>query len=233
MPALRSAAAIRQSAPRAAIATIGAALGLLLAGWLSQTLVSYLSTDGNRVYVSISTGWRVFGFAALLGISACLLFGLLPAWQATGTNPQSTIQASSRSATDSRERFGLRRALVVVQVALSLVAPSEAGRAQAIEELQGSPLTWQLLGELKDRGEPLLPPMHSLCIAAGRKDKLRPGDILGALTGEAGIPGDKVGKIAIFDYLAFVAVDRAIARQALQRLASGKIKGRAVKVRLL
>jgi ATP-independent RNA helicase DbpA len=118
-------------------------------------------------------------------------------------------------------------------LALSLVAPSEAGRAQAIEELQGSPLTWQLLGELKDRGEPLLPPMHSLCIAAGRKDKLRPGDILGALTGEAGIPGDKVGKIAIFDYQAFVAVDRAIARQALQRLASGKIKGRAVKVRLL
>ncbi|MDX5371604.1 MAG: ATP-dependent RNA helicase DbpA [Pseudomonadaceae bacterium] len=118
-------------------------------------------------------------------------------------------------------------------LALSLVAPSEAGRAQAIEELQGSPLTWQLLGELKDRGEPLLPPMHSLCIAAGRKDKLRPGDILGALTGEAGIPGDKVGKIAIFDYQAYVAVDRSIARQALQRLASGKIKGRAVKVRLL
>jgi predicted permease len=103
------------------IATIGAALGLLLAGWLSQTLVSYLSTDGNRVYVSMSTDWRAFGFAALLAVSACLLFGLAPAWQATGANPQSAIQASSRTATDSRERFGLRRALVIVQVALSLV----------------------------------------------------------------------------------------------------------------
>ena len=109
----------------------------------------------------------------------------------------------------------------------------EAYRAQAIEELQGSPLTWQLLGELKDKGEALLPPMHSLCLAAGRKDKLRPGDILGALTGDAGIPGDKVGKIAIFDYQAYVAVERSVAKQALQRLQSGKIKGRAVKVRML
>ena len=118
-------------------------------------------------------------------------------------------------------------------LALSLVTPAEAHRAQAIEELQGAPLTWQLLGELKDKGEPLLPPMHSLCIASGRKDKLRPGDILGALTGDAGIPGDKVGKIAIFDYQAYVAVDRAVARQALQRLQSGRIKGRAVKVRMI
>ncbi len=118
-------------------------------------------------------------------------------------------------------------------LAVSLVTPSEAYRAQAIEDLQGSPLTWQLLGELKDKGEALLPPMHCLCLSAGRKDKLRPGDILGALTGDAGIPGDKVGKIAIFDYQAYVAVDRSVAKQALQRLQSGKIKGRPVKVRML
>jgi ATP-dependent RNA helicase DbpA len=47
-------------------------------------------------------------------------------------------------------------------------------------------------------GAPLLPAMSTLCIAAGRKDKVRPGDILGALTGDAGIPGAQVGKIAIF-----------------------------------
>ena len=75
--------------------------------------------------------------------------------------------------------------------------------------------------------------MQSLCIAAGRKDKLRPGDILGALTGGAGIPDSQVGKIAIFDYQAFVAVERAVARSALKRLSAGKIKGRALKVRLL
>ena len=82
-------------------------------------------------------------------------------------------------------------------------------------------------------GGPLQPPMVTLCIGAGRKDKLRPGDILGALTGDAGIPGKQVGKIAIFDFQAFVAVERDVAKQALNRLNSGKIKGRSLKVRTL
>ncbi|EKT4462331.1 ATP-dependent RNA helicase DbpA [Pseudomonas putida] len=119
-------------------------------------------------------------------------------------------------------------------VAVSLVAPAEGHRAQAIEDLQKSPLRWDSLDSLKSKGgEPLLPVMTTLCIAAGRKDKLRPGDILGALTGDAGIPGKQVGKIAIFDFQAFVAVERALAKQAMQRLNSGKIKGRALKVRIL
>ncbi len=119
-------------------------------------------------------------------------------------------------------------------IAVSLVAPAEGHRAQAIEALQKSPLRWDQLDSLKNKGgEPLLPVMTTLCIAAGRKDKLRPGDILGALTGDAGIPGKQVGKIAIFDFQAFVAVERALARQAMQRLNSGKIKGRALKVRIL
>lgn len=119
-------------------------------------------------------------------------------------------------------------------LAVSLVAPAEGHRAQAIEALQKSPLRWDQLDSLKNKGgEPLLPVMTTLCIAAGRKDKLRPGDILGALTGDAGIPGKQVGKIAIFDFQAFVAVERALARQAMQRLNSGKIKGRALKVRIL
>ncbi|MBK4998497.1 ATP-dependent RNA helicase DbpA [Pseudomonas sp. S31] len=119
-------------------------------------------------------------------------------------------------------------------IAISLVAPAEGHRAQAIEALQKSPLRWDQLDSLKNKGgEPLLPVMSTLCIAAGRKDKLRPGDILGALTGDAGIPGKQVGKIAIFDFQAFVAVERALAKQAMQRLNSGKIKGRALKVRIV
>ena len=119
-------------------------------------------------------------------------------------------------------------------IAVSLVAPAEGHRAQAIEALQKSPLRWDQLDGLKNKGgEPLLPVMTTLCIAAGRKDKLRPGDILGALTGDAGIPGKQVGKIAIFDFQAFVAVERALAKQAMQRLNSGKIKGRALKVRII
>ncbi len=119
-------------------------------------------------------------------------------------------------------------------IAVSLVAPAEGHRAQAIEDLQKSPLRWDQLDSLKNKGgEPLLPVMSTLCIAAGRKDKLRPGDILGALTGDAGIPGKQVGKIAIFDFQAFVAVERALAKQAMQRLNSGKIKGRSLKVRIV
>ncbi|GAB3391265.1 ATP-dependent RNA helicase [Azotobacter armeniacus] len=119
-------------------------------------------------------------------------------------------------------------------IAVSLTAPAEAHRAQAIETLQKTPLNWHPLNSLKAQtGEPLQPPMVTLCIGAGRKDKLRPGDILGALTGEVGIPGAQVGKIAIFDFQAFVAVERSVARQALKRLNEGKIKGRSLKVRIL
>lgn len=119
-------------------------------------------------------------------------------------------------------------------VAISLVAPAEAHRARAIEERQQAPLDWYPLSDLKALpGEPLQPPMVTLCIAAGRKEKLRPGDILGALTGDAGIPGAQVGKIAIFDFQAFVAVERSVARKALARLNAGKIKGRSLKVRVL
>lgn len=118
--------------------------------------------------------------------------------------------------------------------ALSLVAPAEATRAQAIETLQQAPLHWVPLDALGNgSGAPLLPPMTTLCIGAGRKDKLRPGDILGALTGDAGIPGDRVGKIALFDFQAFVAVEREIAHQALERLGNGRIKGRHLKVRMI
>ncbi|MEJ5865646.1 MULTISPECIES: ATP-dependent RNA helicase DbpA [Pseudomonas] len=119
-------------------------------------------------------------------------------------------------------------------LAISLVAPAEGHRAQAIEQLQKQPLRWEQLDSLKNKGgEPLLPVMTTLCIGAGRKDKLRPGDILGALTGDAGLPGKQVGKIAIFDFVAFVAVERALAKQAMQRLNSGKIKGRSLKVRII
>ncbi len=119
-------------------------------------------------------------------------------------------------------------------LAISFVAPAEAHRAQAVEQLQKAPLHWEPLSNLKSQGgEPLLPPMSTLCISGGRKDKVRPGDILGALTGDAGIPGAQVGKIAIFDFQAYVAVERSVAKQALQRLNDGKIKGRSLRVRIL
>jgi len=81
--------------------------------------------------------------------------------------------------------------------------------------------------------EPLLPAPRfvSLCIAGGRKHKVRPGDVLGALTGEAGIEGKTVGKINVLDYVTYVAIERKQADKALGRLLNGKIKGRKFKVR--
>jgi predicted permease len=103
------------------LAAAGAALGVLVARWLSQSLVAYLSTESSRIFVDLSPDWRVFGFIAALAAIACLLFGLSPALQATGTNPGRAMQPGGRLTTDSRERFTIRRTLVVVQVALSLV----------------------------------------------------------------------------------------------------------------
>ena len=73
--------------------------------------------------------------------------------------------------------------------------------------------------------------MATLRIDAGRTDKLRPGDIVGALTGDAGLPGDAVGKIDVFATRSYVAIARAQADQALARLREGKIKGRKFRVR--
>ena len=103
------------------LAVVGAAGGMLLAQWLSQSLVAFLSTGSSRLFVDLALDWRVFAFIASLAAVTCVLFGLSPALQATGTNPGVTMQSGSRSTTDSRQRFTARRALVVVQVALSLV----------------------------------------------------------------------------------------------------------------
>jgi len=77
------------------------------------------------------------------------------------------------------------------------------------------------------------PAMVTLQISGGKKQKVRPGDILGALTGENGIAGNQVGKINVFDLCAFVAVSRDVARVALKKLENGKMKGRSFRVRQL
>ncbi|MCP3888041.1 MAG: ATP-dependent RNA helicase DbpA [Desulfobulbaceae bacterium] len=72
----------------------------------------------------------------------------------------------------------------------------------------------------------LTAPNSTLVIEGGKKDKMRPGDILGALTGEAGIAGKYVGKIELYDRQSYVAIDRSIIDKAYAHLKKGKIKGR-------
>jgi len=108
------------------LAVAGAALGLLLAQTLSRFLVSFLTTTGNAVFLDLGPDWRLLGFAAGTGALTCVLFGLTPALRATRIEPGAVMKATGRGLTSGRERFSLRRALVVVQVALSLVLVASA-----------------------------------------------------------------------------------------------------------
>lgn len=119
-------------------------------------------------------------------------------------------------------------------LAISLFLAYEHYRVQAIEEYQASPVQIEKASSIKSRdGVRLSPPMVTLCINGGRKDKVRAGDILGALTANTELPAKQIGKIDLFDHLAYVAIDRPIAKQALRVLSEGKIKGRKFKVRKL
>ncbi|WP_374247888.1 ATP-dependent RNA helicase DbpA [Thermomonas sp.] len=119
-------------------------------------------------------------------------------------------------------------------LALSLVAPGERNRAALIEERQGNPIRFERIAALegKPRGVPQAA-MATLRIDAGRTDKLRPGDIVGALTGEAGLAKDAVGKIDVYPTRSYVAIARKQAAHALERLRAGRIKGRKFRVHLL
>jgi ATP-independent RNA helicase DbpA len=117
-------------------------------------------------------------------------------------------------------------------LALSLVTDADRRRATAIEDALGETI---VRVEVETLTMPSTAtheaPMVTLCIEGGRKNKMRPGDILGALTGEAGISGSVVGKINIFDFHTYVAIRRPSAKLALERLSANKIKGRFFKVR--
>jgi ATP-independent RNA helicase DbpA len=127
-------------------------------------------------------------------------------------------------------------------VALSLCAPNEKRWVKLIEDAQGFTAEWHALDELADDDGAVDPaPMITLCVSGGKKEKLRPGDLLGALTGDAGLTKEQVGKIAIFEFVSYVALDRRVAQQAFDRLNSGNplgpefgtIKGRNFKMRFI
>ena len=119
-------------------------------------------------------------------------------------------------------------------LALSLCAPNEKKWVKLIEAYQGGPANWCDLSELEAAaGGRLQAPMVMLCVMGGKKDKLRPGDLLGALTGDVGQAKEQIGKISVFEFMTYVALDRRIAEQAVARLSSGNIKGRNFKMRFL
>lgn len=119
-------------------------------------------------------------------------------------------------------------------IALSLFMASEQYKLKAIKEYLQSPVRIEKTSSLKSRENfRLYPAMVTLCINGGRKDKIRAGDILGALTTNTDLPGKHIGKIDISESVSYVAVEYPVWKQAMKILSQGKIKGRKFKVRKL
>jgi len=127
-------------------------------------------------------------------------------------------------------------------MAHTLCAPNEKKWVRLVEEYQDQPAVWAEIDSLGGLDQPAAAaPMVTLNIAGGKKAKLRPGDLLGALTGDAGLTKEQVGKINIGEFNSYVALDRSVARAAVERLAAGQapgpdfgaIKGRWFKMRFI
>lgn len=119
-------------------------------------------------------------------------------------------------------------------LALTLVAPSEMPKANLLEELNNMTLDWRSLSNTTiDKSQIVKPAMQTVSLTIGRKNKIRPGDILGALTKDAGIDGGLIGKIIITDLYSYVAINRKVINKVLDYVKQGKIKGKSVRVRSL
>lgn len=115
-------------------------------------------------------------------------------------------------------------------LALNLVVQKEVHKINRLEDYMGQSIELEVLPQSDKKLLPH-PSMITLNIDGGKKDKLRPGDIIGALTKDAGLPFEKIGKIDMFDFSAYVAVDKSIASPALKQLSDGKLKGRKFRAR--
>jgi len=117
-------------------------------------------------------------------------------------------------------------------LALSLTTPADAQRLCVIEANLPYPVIWGNASEIVGVEEKIpLPAMVTLCLSTGKKDKIRPGDILGALIKDAGLSVDMIGKIDITAFHSYVAIHHSQADKAYQYLQNGKLKGRRVSVK--
>ncbi len=122
-------------------------------------------------------------------------------------------------------------------LALNLASMDEMGFVGKIEQYQNRESVWHKLEELTPTSnERLVPPMATIHILGGRKEKIRPGDVLGALTsdeGGAAFTREQIGKISVTEFSTFVAVIRNIAKEAMLKLNNGRVKGKSVRARVM
>jgi predicted permease len=103
------------------LAVSGSILGTALAAFLSRTVVKFLSTERDPIYLTTNIDWRVLSFTAFLAVSTCLVFGLAPAFRSSQTQPGAVLKSGGRGMTAGRQRFSFQQTLVVSQIAFSLV----------------------------------------------------------------------------------------------------------------
>src|SRR5712664_397947 len=103
------------------LAAAGSTCGLFLAFAISRMLVTFISTEQNQIFLDLGMDWRVLAFTTGLAVLTTVSFGLAPALRATRAEPATLLQSGSRGSTGGRERFSLRRILIVSQVGLSVV----------------------------------------------------------------------------------------------------------------
>jgi predicted permease len=103
------------------LAAAGSICGLFLAFAISRMLVAFISTQQNQVFLDLGMDWRVLAFTTALAALTTVSFGLAPALRATRAEPATLLQSGSRGTTGGRERFSLRRILIVSQVGLSVI----------------------------------------------------------------------------------------------------------------
>ncbi|KAG1658089.1 ATP-dependent RNA helicase DbpA [Nymphon striatum] len=117
-------------------------------------------------------------------------------------------------------------------LALSIYLEDEVSRIIAIEDFLETECVTEDVESLNRRTSfSLVAPMTTLQLDSGKKNKLRPGDLLGALTKDAGLAGAQIGKINIFDSMSYIAIDKSVAAKALQHFRNGKVKGRNIRAR--
>jgi ATP-independent RNA helicase DbpA len=115
-------------------------------------------------------------------------------------------------------------------MAISLFQDKDSHKLVDIEDYQKISIVEAELPNLDPVADTYKPKMATLRIDGGKKQKVRPGDILGALTGKGGISGQEVGKINVFEFCAYVAVNKLVAKEALKKLEQGKLKGKTFRV---
>ncbi|WP_127470802.1 ATP-dependent RNA helicase DbpA [Thiomicrorhabdus aquaedulcis] len=116
-------------------------------------------------------------------------------------------------------------------VAITLFTEKERYKLAQLGEFQGHPLSYESIDIVPSaRAQRIEPKYITLYISGGRKDKVRRGDVLGALTGEAGIDAQHIGKIDVVEHSTYFAIETPFAAQAVSRLNQGKIKGKKFKV---